>query len=88
MIVSISKTVGNVDFGISGKKTIDLELRLEQSKGKWSFFCYYAYIVLNDGKKVPVGQDMLSYEFLKEHIDKALEEIKLINDYELKVSVK
>lgn len=88
MIVSINKTVSNVDFGISGKKTVKLDMRLQLKKGKWEFFCYYAYILLSDGNQVPVGQGMLDYKFLKEHIDKALDEIKLIQDYKMEVNIK
>lgn len=89
MVISINKTVGGVDFGISGKKTVNLELRLELKGGKWEFFCYYAYFVLNNGTKVPVGQDIMTIEFLKTHINDAIDEMKTMDsNYEFKANIK
>ncbi len=82
MVVQFNKKVTNVDFGLFGKKNLQVDVRLKKNKDVWEFYCHYVYIVNNDGTQSPVQDNIISDEFLAKVLSECLEEVKTITSWE------
>lgn len=83
MLVTFVKNVHNVDFGVFGKKSVNVDVRLKQEKGEWHVVCYYFYILGSDGKMTPIDKTVVGYEFITNVVNECLAEVKTIDKWKM-----